>query len=224
MIPDGASQAVAVFAQTFGCGNDLADVLVAKGRTRAWPPRATIVESLGANTAVFLMIDGHAHALALSVDGRLVLVETFGKGAIFGEASLIGDSRSEHEVAAVDHVQASQFAAQTFVALMENYSCIALTMSRVLTARLQETTRQMVEIATLSAPGRIHAELLRQARATPGMAITPAPVLSEFALTVRSTRETVSRTISLLEKRGIIRRDKNALTIVAPHRLEELVY
>lgn len=224
MTPDVSPDAAAVFAQTFGCGDDLAQVLVTKGRTRSWPARATIVESFAANSAVFLLINGHAQALAVSIDGRLVLVESFGKGAVFGETSLIGETLADHEIIAVDQVDASQFAAPAFVSLMENYNCVALTMSRVLTARLQATSRQMVEIATLSAPGRIHAELLRQARAAPGLSITPAPILSEFALTVRTTRETVSRTISLLEKRGIIRRDKSALTVVAPHRLEELIY
>ena len=49
-------------------------------------------------------------------------------------------------------------------------------------------------------------------------------MLSEFALQVQSTRETVSRAINALEKRGIIRRDEQGLTVVAPHRLEELIY
>jgi len=56
------------------------------------------------------------------------------------------------------------------------------------------------------------------------MTIAPAPVLSQLALQVQSTRETVSRAISALEKRGIIRRDPQGLTVVAPHRLEELIY
>jgi len=40
---------------------------------------------------------------------------------------------------------------------------------------------------------------------------------------VHSTRETVSRTINTLERRGIIHREDDALVIVAPHRLEEMV-
>jgi CRP/FNR family transcriptional regulator, cyclic AMP receptor protein len=82
----------------------------------------------------------------------------------------------------------------------------------------------MVEGATLSAPGRIHAELLRQARAGEAMTIRRMPILSTFALHVQTSRETVSRTISALEKRGIIKRDADTLTVVAPHRLEELIF
>ncbi len=51
----------------------------------------------------------------------------------------------------------------------------------------------------------------------------PAPVLAAMAVRVLSTRETVSRTINALERRGIIRREADALIVVAPHRLEEMV-
>jgi DNA-binding MarR family transcriptional regulator len=50
------------------------------------------------------------------------------------------------------------------------------------------------------------------------------PVFAEMALALQTTRETVSRTINGLEKRGIVKRADNALAIVAPHRLEELIY
>jgi len=55
------------------------------------------------------------------------------------------------------------------------------------------------------------------------MAIEPVPVLSVLALTVQSTRETVSRTLNDLVKRGIVRREPHRLVVVAPHRLEELI-
>lgn len=218
------TSAAAVFAAAFGCSADTADALIAKARLKSYAPRATIIESQHRNAHVYLLLDGRAHALALSVDGRLVLVESFDQGAIFGEASLLGDGVADHEVAALDRVEAGQFANHVFIAMMENYSCIALTMSRLLTARLLAASRQMVEIATLSAPGRVHGELLRQARLSGDWTISPPPVLAEFAVRIRSTRETVSRTISSLEKNGIIRRDERALTVVAPHRLEDLIY
>ena len=69
----------------------------------------------------------------------------------------------------------------------------------------------------------MHAELLRQAREGPDLTIRPGPVLSDLALRVSTTRETASRAVNALERRGIIRRDADALVVVAPHRLEELI-
>ena len=71
--------------------------------------------------------------------------------------------------------------------------------------------------------GRVYAEIFRLARALPGLAIRPAPVISELAVRVSTTRETASRAVSILERRGFIRRDPGSLTVVAPQWLEELI-
>jgi len=82
----------------------------------------------------------------------------------------------------------------------------------------------MLETALLSATGRIAAELLRQSRASSDGVIRPLPVWSELAVIVQSTRETVSRTVSSLEKRGLVSRTEGGLAVIAAHRLEELIY
>ena len=220
-VPDTAESVVAA---AFGCDAALAAIVAEKARYRDYPARATIVEGGAALDALYLMLSGHARMRAFSFDGRLIVVEDFRGGDIFGEGGLFQRHIAPGEVAAVLPVSAAAFPTAVFLALMASYSVIALAVSRLLVARLGETTRRLVEGATLSAVGRVHAELLRQARAGEGMTIRPAPVLATLALTVQSTRETVSRTISTLQKRGIIRRDEESLTVVAPHRLEELIY
>jgi CRP/FNR family transcriptional regulator, cyclic AMP receptor protein len=220
----GSRAATGVILTAFSCDPDLAALVAVKARYRDYPPHSTIVESGRAGDQVFLVIAGHARMLAFAIDGRLVVVHDYGAGDLFGEGGLLDYPVETDEVAAVDAVHAGAFPTPVFVGLMTNYSCIALAVSRMLVARLSMTRRRLVEGATLSAVGRIHAELLRQARVGDAMTIRPAPVLSQFALTVQSTRETVSRTINALQKRGIIRRDDDALTVVAPHRLEELIY
>jgi DNA-binding MarR family transcriptional regulator len=89
--------------------------------------------------------------------------------------------------------------------------------------RLQQTAARMYAHVALSAVGRVHAELLRLARQSADLTIRPGPVLSDLALRVSTTRETASRAVNALERRGIIRRDADTLVVVAPHRLEELV-
>ena len=41
------------------------------------------------------------------------------------------------------------------------------------------------------------------------------PVFSDFAISVQSTRETVSNTVSQLEKRGLLKRVEGGLQVVA---------
>ncbi len=216
--------ACAVISHVFGCNESLARIIEIKAHVQNYPPRAVIVEGESVYEHIYLLIDGRARMLAYSIDGRLVAVEDYGRGDLFGENGLFAQETALHDIAAVESSCAAAFANGAFLGLMNNYSCVALTVSRLLVERLSCMTRRLVEGATLSAVGRIHAELLRQARAGEAMTIQPPPVLSAFALLVQSTRETVSRAISTLEKRGIILRDEKGLRVVAPHRLEELIY
>jgi CRP/FNR family transcriptional regulator, cyclic AMP receptor protein len=211
-------------AKAFGCDADLAAVIATKAHYRAYPARTTIVDGTASSSTIYVMVDGHARAIAFSVDGRLVVLHDFGPGDLFGEDSLSGANSSNVDVAAIDAVRAALFQNEIFLALMTNYSAVAIAFSRLLVTRLSDTARRLVEGSTLSATGRIHAELLRQARAADAMTIRPAPVLSVFALRAQTTRETASRTINALQKRGIVARDDDSLRVVAPHRLEELIY
>ena len=123
----------------------------------------------------------------------------------------------------VEDARALAFLALDFLALIETCACVGLALSRTLLRQLRATSEKMAERTTLSAAGRVHAERLRLARLGDGRSVKPPPVLAALAVRVQTTRETVSRTISALERRGIVRRDGEALIIVAPHRLEELI-
>jgi CRP/FNR family transcriptional regulator, cyclic AMP receptor protein len=216
--------ALEAIERAFGCSLSLAAVIKERAELKHYQPRATLITSGEAVSHAFLIINGRAREVALSVDGRIVLVQDFGPGDLFGEASILGDALASEDVVAVEITDAAQFRSRDLIGLIENYSCVALAYSRAMTRRLHQTRRRMVEGATLSATGRIYAELLRQGQASGEFRISPMPVFSEFALFVQSTRETVSRSISALEKRGIVRRDSDGLAIVAPHRLEELIF
>lgn len=224
MQPAKPAAAESIFAQSFRCDADVARILALKAAYRRYSSHETILDAGTETVAVYIVISGRAKALVFAIDGRLVLVEEFQMGDLFGEGGLFGQAATLSDVAAVEDVLAGTFPNHVFVGLMENYASIAFAISCLLTARLNAITRRLIEGATLSAAGRIHAELLRQARAGHAMTIRPGPVLSVFAQQVLSTRETVSRTINALQKRGIIRRDEDSLTIIAPHRLEELIY
>jgi predicted transcriptional regulator len=80
---------------------------------------------------------------------------------------------------------------------------------------------RMAARTTLTAYGRVYAELLRLAG--PSNRIEPPPVLSALALSVHTTRETTSRAIAHLLRRGIVSRTDEALNILAPRLLADLV-
>jgi CRP-like cAMP-binding protein len=173
--------------------------------------------------ATFLLVEGRAQALACGLEGRLVLLHEYQPGDVFGIVVAGEAAAADADVVAAEDVRTAVFAAADFVALIETHGCVALLVSRALLRQLRAASMRVTERTTLSAAGRVHAELLRLARLSDGRTIRPAPVLAVLAVRVHSTRETVSRSINALLRRGILRRDGDALVIVAPHRLEELV-
>lgn len=220
----GQAQAVAMLGEIFGCGEDVSLAMYGQANRADYPPRAVMV-GLGARCEhVHIMLGGLARARAISADGRQAVLEDFRAGDMIGESALVEVRDSDHEVVAVEFVEAAVVLAHVMVAMMTMHADVALAISRRIIARLAAQNRRLAESSTLSAAGRIHSELLRLARASDDMAIRPAPILSQMAMHLQTTRETVSRTISALERRGIVRRDAHELAVVAEHRLEELVY
>jgi CRP-like cAMP-binding protein len=107
--------------------------------------------------------------------------------------------------------------------MVERHGCIGLALSRQMIARSAALQRRMVGVAILSAPGRICAELAARARRTPDRVLRPAPVNTVLARELQTTRETVSRTINNLRRRGIVRDDGDALVVVSLRMLEDLI-
>ena len=201
----------------------MAESIARKASDRHFDTKAVILKQGDSAGATWLLIIGRAHALTYGPEGQLVLLHEYRRGDFFGAVAEASPAPEKADVVAVDDVRSAVFLALDFLALAEMHGCVGLAVSRMLLKQLHATADRMVERTTLSASGRVHAELLRLARLGDGRSVKPVPVLSELAVRVNSTRETVSRTISALERRGIVRRDADALVIVARQRLEDMV-
>ncbi|HLL30002.1 MAG TPA: Crp/Fnr family transcriptional regulator [Allosphingosinicella sp.] len=209
--------------ETFGCSDEIAGYIFVRGTVRTYAPHAAIVRQGEKAAAAYLLTQGRAHALLYSLEGQMVLLCEYRPGDLFGAVGELDPAPEEAEIVAVEAARSFILKSRDLVALAETYGSIGLALSRLLLRQLKRATTRIYERAAVSAVGRVHAELLRLARGSPGLVIRPAPVLSELAVRVSTTRETASRAVSVLERRGIVRREPGSLTVVAPQRLEELI-
>jgi CRP-like cAMP-binding protein len=220
---DAGEPIVRLISGVFGCPADLAERICSRGRRRDFRPRSYLVRSGDPITFLFVIAAGLAQAIVYSSEGQAVLLHEYRTGDFFGAVGAPTQGNHEADVVAASEVSSFLLDGRELAMLAEQHGCIGLALLRVMIDRLQRTETRMYEYAALSSIGRVHAELLRQARQGKDLAITPAPVLSDLALRVSTSRETVSRTVNALERRGIVRRTADALVVVAPHRLEELI-
>jgi CRP/FNR family transcriptional regulator, cyclic AMP receptor protein len=207
----------------FDCSVELAGHILVRGRRREFHARATIVRRGDQVSTLYVVVAGRAHAIVYSLEGQAVLLQEYRPGDFFGAVSPPYSATHDADVIAVEAVSAFLLEGGTLALLAEQHGCIGLALLKVMVDRLQQTAARMYEHVALSAIGRVHAEILRQARQDPDLTIRPSPVLSDLALLVSTTRETASRAVNALERRGIIRRDGDKLVVVAAHRLEELI-
>lgn len=217
---DGIRQFV---CRVFVCPTDVAEQIMTRGRLCSYAHQAVIMRQGDSLALSYLLVLGRARALLYASSGQIILLHEYRSGDIFGAVGEVDSGTQDADVIAVEDSQALVIQATHLAMLAQRHGCIGLALSRLLILRLRQINERMFERAALSSIGRVYSELLRQARLGPDPTISPAPVVADLALVAATTRETASRAVNALERRGIIRREADALVVVAPHRLEELI-
>ena len=224
MAIDPPDQDVRAFIRdTFACGDEIAATIFRRGSVRAYAAHSIIVRQGEEAALAYLLTLGRAHALVFGFEGQPVMLCEYRPGDLFGAVVELDPAPQEAEIKAVEAARSFILRSRDLVALAEAHGVVGLALSRQLLRQLRRATSRIYRRAAIPATGRVHAEILRLAKASPDFVIRPAPVISELAVRVSTTRETASRAVSALERRGIIRRDPDSWTVVAPQRLEELI-
>ncbi|MHA1536677.1 MAG: Crp/Fnr family transcriptional regulator [Alphaproteobacteria bacterium] len=176
---------------------------------------------------VFFIVSGLVRVVNYSYTGREVSYDDLGAGAVFGELSAIdGAPRSANVVAVKNTTVAAMSPEQFRQALAENPDFALGVMTRLVEI-IRSSTDRIMDLSTLGAYSRVYAEILRLARAgTEGgnsATIRPVPIHSDVASRAGTTRETVARALSDLSRKGIAKREDDALVVDDIDQLEEIV-
>jgi CRP-like cAMP-binding protein len=111
--------------------------------------------------------------------------------------------------------------------VLEKHPKMALSVMKRLAGIVRTADDRIMDLSTLAAHNRVHAELLRQARNhmtnRNAAQIEPIPVHGNLASRVSTTRETVARVLNDLARKGIVERTRNALLIHNVDRLRDIV-
>ena len=171
------------------------------------------------------ILSGRAKAVSFSEDGEATWVGYFKENDFFGHTALLSENPPHFEIIAETDVEVLFVTAAIMTDLLAEHETLSVDIAKDLARRLDQMTNRIIEAYTLSAKGRICAELSRLSRiigkAPDTRIIRPNPVFVDLAERVNSTRETVSRTVSDLQKKGILAREPGAIIIKNPNRLRD---
>ena len=181
----------------------------------------TILYQNDVSADIYYISKGTAKAVIYSVEGSEIWISQFEAYSIFGEMAAFGAPARTADIIAVSDVELLSFSQVAFLAVMAKHGSIGIKISELLVSRITDTTRRMFELSAFSSKGRVYNELLRLAEEDENgqMVINNLPAFTEMAKKINTTRETISRTVSDIEKLGYIRREGNCLYILAPQNL-----
>lgn len=167
----------------------------------------------------WLVIEGGMRIEAFGLEGQRQQLAQYGPGEFLGAYPAPAVHRAE--IASLMETSLLRAEAVRLAELVAEDAQIGAGMARLLARQLDRALDRMMARTTYSAAGRVYAELLSLAQGAERIA--PPPKVTMLALSANTTRETASRAIAALIRRGIISRDDRELIIHAPRMLLELV-
>jgi CRP-like cAMP-binding protein len=231
MVPEGSGHPSALGLRRVALLAGLADeALEALARECAWRNVAAgqrIVSRDAKDRDVYLIVAGRARVTIYSAAGRQVTFRDLAAGEFFGDIAAIDGEPRSADVVALESALVASMTPAVFRRLLREHPDVAERILRSLAGLVRRLSERVIDLSTLGVQNRIHADLLRRARAAgvTGNAarIDPAPKHADVASEVSTYREQVTRELSALAKAGIVGREAGALVVRDVARLERLV-
>ena len=166
----------------------------------------------------FIISKGIVKITRISEEGREVILAMLGEGDFFGEMSLLdGETRSANAIA-FDDAEVLILKRHDFIDLLQKYPKIAISLLAEMASRIRKSDHQIESLSLSDAEHRIGMTLMRLAEDLGTIhngvvEITKMPYQKDLASMAGTSRETVSRMLKLLEKKGMIKRQAHTLSI-----------
>lgn len=179
------------------------------------------------STDVYFIIWGDVRVTVFSETGKTVIIQDLKTGHHFGEFSAIDGGRRSASIVAMSRTVVAVMPAEMFRELLMEFPQLSQTVMRRMVGSLRNLVERVVEFSTLGVRNRIHAELLRLARAgriveNTGR-ISPPPTHAEIAARISTHREAVTRELKALERSDLLERTRGAYVVKDLAELKRMV-
>lgn len=186
-----------------------------------------IIDRQSDSREVYFVVSGRVRIVNYSLSGREVTFDDLVTGDHFGELSALDSQPRSANVLALEDTTLATMSHETFRNLLLEHPEVAVRIMVHMAHIIRTATERIMDLSTLGANNRVHAELLRLAK--PGSdeddtaVIKPIPIHGDIASRVSTTRETVARVLSDLSKSGLVKRKNDRLLVLDVEQLTDMV-
>lgn len=184
--------------------------------TRTHPANRVILLENDWGGSVYFIIDGWIKIRTHNVDGKEVTLNIVGKGEIVGEMAALEESPRSTDAITLTTTTISSIPSQDFVNLLKSEPLAGIRLSQLMAKRLRQLNRRL-RLREADSLSRVADTLLFLAegqgqKSSQGTTIPNLPH-RELSSISGLARETVTRSLTKLEKKGLIQRQQETLCI-----------
>jgi CRP-like cAMP-binding protein len=192
-----------------GLGGDVQAALIVGAALRRFPRRALLAPEGGVPSHVFVILHGRVRAVRRSPAGREVTLETFQTGDLLADGVVFPERQLLNDWEATEPTDVLALARQAFAGQIQAVPALALNLAAQLLLRLERSKQLAAGLALADVPGRVVGALRglaeSEGQAGPdGIVVHNRPTQQEMANSIGACRETVSRVVSDLARRGLV--------------------
>jgi CRP-like cAMP-binding protein len=177
-------------------------------------------------SSVYFILDGWVKIRTYNLDGKEVTLNILGRGELFGEMAPLDEAPRSTDVITLVPTVIGSMPASDFVKLLHTQPLAGIRLSQLMARRLRQVNRRL-RLRESDSTSRVADIILFLAdgQGKSGASGIEIPNLPHRELSSLSglARETVTRVLSKLEKKGLIVRDKDLMIIPNINALERLL-
>lgn len=194
--------------------------------TRTHPSNQVILLENDWGGSVYFIVDGWVKIRTYNLDGKEVTLNIIGKGEVFGEMAALDEVPRSTDVITLTKTKISSIPAQDFVDLINSEPLAGVRLAQLMGTRLRQVNRRL-RLREADSMSRVADTILFLAegqgkRSEGGIEIPNLPH-RELSSLSGLARETVTRVLTKLEKKNLIRREQDVLLIPNPQALERTI-
>ena len=194
--------------------------------TRTHPANRAILLENDWGGSVYFILDGWVKIRTYNMDGKEVTLNILGKGEIVGEMAALEESTRSTDAITLTTATISSIPAQDFVNLLKSEPLAGIRLSQLMAKRLRQVNRRL-RLREADSLSRVADTLLflaeGQGEKSGQGAIIPNLPHRELSGISGLARETVTRSLTKLEKKGLIQREQESLCIPDLAALEKVI-